>query len=51
MGISGMKKRVREAGGTIDFWSVNIEELNVESIGSDPGHGFKISMLLPIHGD
>ena len=39
MGISGMRKRIREAGGTIDFESKN---------DSGMQKGFKVNMLLPL---
>jgi signal transduction histidine kinase len=38
MGISGMRKRIRESGGTIDFESKN---------ESGTVKGFKVNMLLP----
>ena len=45
MGLSGMRKRVREAGGTIDFQSAATAEADDGRI--DPA-GFKVSMLLPL---
>jgi Signal transduction histidine kinase len=39
MGLSGMRKRIREAGGTIDFESKN---------ESGTQKGFKVNMLLPL---
>ncbi len=48
MGLSGMRKRVREAGGTIDFESTDINSMDIDAIGHGTEHGFKVSMLLPL---
>ena len=45
MGLSGMRKRIREAGGTIDFRSTPDAETDDGSLSPI---GFQVSMLLPI---
>ena len=49
MGLSGMRKRVREAGGTIDFDATDINSLDIDAVGRGAEHGFKVSMLLPLN--
>lgn len=51
MGISGMRKRVREAGGIIDFSSADMEQLNVEDMDAERLGGFTVNMLLPVKRD
>ena len=48
MGLSGMRKRVRGVGGSIDFQSGIGGKKDVESMDTDLSCGFKVSMLLPI---